>query len=64
MLMQLLHRLVIRGFQRQIVIVLITRQKTPSCMTVTVKVKTGKRRLIEFFLLPLLRYRQESIRER
>ncbi len=30
MLMQLLHRLVIRGFQRQIVIVLITRQKTPS----------------------------------
>jgi len=27
---QLLHRLVIRGFQRQIVIVLITCQKTPS----------------------------------
>jgi len=27
---QLLHRLVIRGFQRQIVVVLITRQKTPT----------------------------------
>ena len=33
-------------------------------MTVTVEVKTGKRRLMEFFLAPLLRYRQESIRER
>jgi len=33
-------------------------------MTVTAEVKTGKRRLIEFFLSPLLRYRQESIRER
>ncbi|GAB6041541.1 HlyD family type I secretion periplasmic adaptor subunit [Endothiovibrio diazotrophicus] len=33
-------------------------------MTVTVEVKTGRRRLIEFFLAPLLRYRQESIRER
>lgn len=33
-------------------------------MTVTAEVKTGKRRLIEFFLAPLLRYRQESIRER
>ena len=33
-------------------------------MTVSVEVKTGRRRLIEFFLAPLLRYRQESIRER
>ena len=33
-------------------------------MTVTVEVKTGNRRLLEFFLAPLLRYRQESIRER
>ncbi|MCB1752593.1 MAG: HlyD family type I secretion periplasmic adaptor subunit, partial [Gammaproteobacteria bacterium] len=33
-------------------------------MTVSAEVKTGKRRLIEFFLAPLLRYRQESIRER
>ena len=33
-------------------------------MTVTAEVKTGKRRLIEFFLSPLLRYRQESLRER
>ncbi len=33
-------------------------------MSVTVEVKTGKRRVIEFFLSPLLRYKQESIRER
>ncbi len=33
-------------------------------MTVTVDVMTGQRRLIEFFLSPLLRYQQESVRER
>ena len=33
-------------------------------MKVAVEIKTGKRRLIEYFLSPLLRYRQESIRER
>jgi hemolysin D len=33
-------------------------------MTVSVEVKTGRRRLIEFFLSPLLKYGQESIRER
>lgn len=33
-------------------------------MAVTVEIKTGKRKLIEYFLSPLLRYRQESIRER
>lgn len=33
-------------------------------MAITAEVKTGKRRLIEFFLSPLLRYRQESLRER
>ena len=33
-------------------------------MAVTVEVKIGKRRIIEFFLSPLMRYRQESIRER
>lgn len=33
-------------------------------MAVTVEVKTGKRRLIEYFLSPLLRARQESMRER
>jgi hemolysin D len=35
-----------------------------SGMSVTVEIKTGKRRVIEFFLSPLLRYKQESIRER
>ncbi len=33
-------------------------------MTVTVESKTGTRRMIEFFLSPLLRYRDESVRER
>jgi len=33
-------------------------------MTVAVEIKTGRRRLIEYFLAPLLRYKQESIRER
>ena len=33
-------------------------------MSVSVEVKTGQRRIIEYFLSPLLRYKQESIRER
>ena len=33
-------------------------------MAVTAEVETGKRRIIEFFLAPLLRARSESIRER
>jgi hemolysin D len=33
-------------------------------MTVTVESKTGTRKMIEFFLSPLLRYRDESVRER
>ena len=33
-------------------------------MEVTVEVKTGQRRLIEYFLNPLIRARQESLRER
>ena len=33
-------------------------------MAVTVEVNMGKRRLIEFLLSPLLRYRDESVRER
>jgi len=33
-------------------------------MAVTVEVKTGKRKLIEFVLSPLLRYKQESLGER
>lgn len=33
-------------------------------MSVAVEVKTGKRRLIEYFLSPLLRYSKESVRER
>ena len=34
------------------------------CMAVTAEIKTGTRRLIEFLMSPLLRYRQESLRER
>ena len=33
-------------------------------MAVTAEVQTGQRRIIEFFMAPLLRYRAESIRER
>lgn len=33
-------------------------------MSVTVDIKTGQRRLIEYFLSPLLRLKQESARER
>jgi hemolysin D len=33
-------------------------------MAVTVEIKTGERRIIEFLLAPLLRYKQESLRER
>ncbi len=33
-------------------------------MMVSAEVKTGLRRLIEFFLAPLLRYKNESVRER
>ena len=33
-------------------------------MAVTVEIKTGTRRIIEYLMSPLLRYRQESLRER
>jgi hemolysin D len=33
-------------------------------MAVTVEVKTGTRRVIEYFLGPLMQYGQESLRER
>lgn len=33
-------------------------------MNVTVEIKTGQRRLIEYFLSPLLKAKQESLRER
>ncbi len=33
-------------------------------MTASIEIKTGQRRLIEFFLAPLLKYKDESIRDR
>jgi len=33
-------------------------------MAVTVEIKTGTRRIIEYLMSPLLRYRHESFRER
>jgi hemolysin D len=33
-------------------------------MNVTVEIKTGQRRLVEFFLSPLFRAGRESLRER
>jgi hypothetical protein len=43
---------------------LANRRKPDRRMAVTVEIKTGKRRLIEYLMSPLLRYRQESLRER
>ncbi len=33
-------------------------------MAVSVEIRTDQRRVIEYLLAPLLRYRQESLRER
>ena len=33
-------------------------------MAVTVEIKTGRRRIIEYVLSPLLRYKQDALRER
>ena len=33
-------------------------------MAVTVEIKTGRRRIIEYLMSPLMRDRQESLRER
>ena len=33
-------------------------------MAVTVEIKTGSRRVISYLLSPLMRFRQESLRER
>jgi hemolysin D len=33
-------------------------------MAVTVEIKTGSRRMIEYLLSPLLKYRHESLRDR
>jgi len=33
-------------------------------MAVTVEIKTGSRRILSYLLSPLLRYRQETLRER
>lgn len=38
--------------------------KLQAGMAVTAEVQTGERRIIEFFMAPLLRYKDESIRER
>lgn len=38
--------------------------KLSAGMAVTVEIKTGKRRVIEYFLSPLLQYTNESLRER
>jgi len=53
----------VKMLKSTIAIVDRTINLTPG-MSVSVEVKTGKRRIIEFFLSPLLRYTQESARER
>lgn len=52
------------GLERQDIAVGDRLLKLSPGMTATVEVKTGSRRVIEFLLAPLLRYRHESIRER
>jgi hemolysin D len=54
-------RIALDGTQMQIEDKLVNL--TPG-MAVTVEIKTGTRRLIEFLMSPLLRYRHESLRER
>jgi hemolysin D len=46
--------------------IMVDGRETPLLpgMAVTAEISTGQRRLIEFFLAPLLRMRQESMRER
>jgi hemolysin D len=33
-------------------------------MAVTAEIKTGRRRIIEYLISPLLRYREDALRER
>jgi len=33
-------------------------------MAVTAEIKTGRRRVIEYFMAPLMQYGEESLRER
>jgi hemolysin D len=40
-----------------------TAQLAPG-MSVTVEIKTGSRRIISYLLSPLMRYKQEILRER
>lgn len=46
--------------------IMVDGKETPLLpgMAITAEISTGQRRLIEFFLAPLLRMRQESLRER
>ncbi len=41
-----------------------SRQVTKTARVCRVEVKTGKRRVIEYFLSPLMQYSSESLRER
>ncbi|MCL1077776.1 HlyD family type I secretion periplasmic adaptor subunit [Parashewanella spongiae] len=46
--------------------ILVDNRHVPlqSGMSVTVEIKTGKRRLLEYFLAPFLKYQDESLKER
>lgn len=52
------------GLEQQSIVAGSQLMKLSPGMTASVEVKTGTRRIIEFLLAPLLRYRHESIRER
>jgi hypothetical protein len=42
----------------------IAPNDTPRDAGVTVEITTGRRRIIEYLLSPLMRYQQESLRKR
>ena len=52
------------ALMRDTILVNDVEVRLTSGMAITAEIKTGKRRLIEFILSPLLRYRDEALRER
>jgi hemolysin D len=60
---QLVFKMRVR-LSRQVMLVNGREVSLSPGMSVTAEVKTGQRRLLDFFLSPLLRYRDESVRER
>lgn len=52
------------ALERDTIVVNEQEVRLTSGMAITAEIKTGQRRVIEFLLSPLLRYRDEAFRER